>query len=244
MNKVIISVLLGLYSTVAIADPAPTVVELFTSQGCSSCPPADDNLAELAQRPDIVALGFHVTYWNNLGWLDPLSATWATARQYEYAASLGRSNVYTPQMMIDGTEDVVGSDTESLQRILGRSRQLAAARKLITLRKIGTRLEISIPLASRPLSPATIYIAAYDPARLTDVQAGENDGRKLRDANAVRIFQPIGKWDGSASVKTIDLSALGIAPAMGIAVFVQLGSSADMPGAIVAAGKLDPVPPT
>src|SRR5258705_7342610 len=133
MNKVILSILIALVSTPAVAAPAPTVVELFTSQGCSSCPPADDNLAELAQRPDIVALGFHVTYWNNLGWIDPLSATWATARQYEYATSLGRSNVYTPQMMIDGTENVVGSDTESIQRVLGRSRELASTRMFIAL---------------------------------------------------------------------------------------------------------------
>src|SRR5690348_4653604 len=94
----------------AIAAPRPIVVELFTSQGCSSCPPADALLNELAQRPDVVALGFHVDYWDYLGWKDPLSAPGSTQRQRDYARLLNQPTIYTPEMVIDGHLQLVGSD--------------------------------------------------------------------------------------------------------------------------------------
>src|SRR5271170_5992611 len=86
----------------ALADNRPVVVELFTSQGCSSCPPADAVLAELATRKDVLALGFHVDYWNGLGWRDPLSGPGSTARQNDYAAQFGRRGIYTPRIVVDG----------------------------------------------------------------------------------------------------------------------------------------------
>ena len=242
MKKSIILVLAILASSPAAAGPAPSVVELFTSQGCSSCPPADANLAELARRSDTVALGFHVTYWNNLGWIDPLSTTWATARQNAYAAALGRYQVYTPQMMIDGTADVVGSDDAALQKALDLSRAAAGRRVAVALKRSGNRLEMAIPAATFGPGHATLIIAGYDTPHVTDVQAGENDGRKLRDVNAVRVFQVAGSWDGLATTRTVDLAALGISSAMGVAVLIQLGPLDAKPGAIVGSGKLDPAP--
>jgi hypothetical protein len=229
-------------SAPALADPAPTVVELFTSQGCSSCPPADASLAELAKRPDIVALGFHVTYWNNLGWIDPLSTTWATARQNAYAASLGRYQVYTPQMMVDGTMDVVGSDDAALRQALERSRAAAARHVALGLHRSAGRLELTIPALPLPSRPATIIVAGYDPPHLTKVEAGENDGRELRDVNAVRVFQVIGSWDGTRTTRIVDLAGLGISPAMGVAVLIQLGPLDARPGEIVGSGKVEPAP--
>jgi hypothetical protein len=245
MNKgilILLPAVMAMASTPAMAGPAPSVVELFTSQGCSSCPPADMNLAELAKHPDVVALGFHVTYWNNLGWIDPLSTTWATARQNTYAAALGHYQVSTPQMMVDGTMDVVGSDDVALRQALDHSRDMADRRVSLDLRRSAGHLEIAIPALKLSSTPATIIVAGYDRPHVTNVQAGENDGRKLRDANAVRVFEVIGSWDGSAATHTVDLAAIGISPAMGVAVLIQLGPIDARPGAIVGAGKLDPAP--
>src|ERR1700736_1842766 len=106
----LLSLGLAVVVTPAAAGERPIVVELFTSQGCSSCPPADALLAELAQRPDVIALGFHIDYWDDLGWKDPLSSPAATARQRDYARQFGRRQVYTPQLVVDGAEEAVGSD--------------------------------------------------------------------------------------------------------------------------------------
>jgi hypothetical protein len=122
------SLLTGLLAATALAVPPalaaerPVVVELFTSQGCSSCPPADALLSTLADRPDVLALAFHVDYWNRLGWTDPFSGPWATARQTAYAAQLGSDQVYTPQAVIDGRSDVVGSDREALEAAIATAR--------------------------------------------------------------------------------------------------------------------------
>src|SRR5580692_5861470 len=107
-----ISVLLALLlsSVAAFAETRPVVVELFTSQGCSSCPPADKLLGELAQRGDVIALGYHITYWDGAQWRDPLSRPESTERQQAYDQALTRGQIYTPQMVVEGTEDVVGSD--------------------------------------------------------------------------------------------------------------------------------------
>src|SRR5215831_16018900 len=101
------------------APPAgPVLVELFTSQGCSSCPPADQLLGELARRPDVVAIGFHVDYWDYIGWKDPYAGPWATKRQRSYAHSLGLHMVYTPQVVVDGGADAVGSDRAAIDRLI------------------------------------------------------------------------------------------------------------------------------
>src|SRR5271154_5041503 len=94
----------------AMSEPRPAVLELFTSEGCSSCPPAEELVAQLAQRPDVLPLSFHVDYWNDLGWRDRFTFSQATPRQRAYAANLRRDSVYTPQAIIDGTADYVGSD--------------------------------------------------------------------------------------------------------------------------------------
>ena len=111
---------------VALADTAPTiVVDLFTSQGCSSCPPADALLVELARdRPDVLPLAFHVTHWNNLGWQAPFSFAGAADRQRRYAVTLGLDTIYTPQMVVDGRTDVVGSDRPAVWRALQRAASL------------------------------------------------------------------------------------------------------------------------
>ena len=102
----------------SVAEPAPVVVELFTSQGCSRCPPADAYLAELARRPDIVALSFHVDYWNYVGWRDPFSSTRWSKRQRDYGASLNRRFVYTPQIVVDGRDESIGSRRPRVEALI------------------------------------------------------------------------------------------------------------------------------
>src|SRR5215469_3910472 len=100
------------------ADEPPIVVELFTSQGCSSCPPADKYLGELAKRPDVMALAFHVEYWNYIGWADPYSKPWATRRQHDYSAKLKQRFVYTPEMVVQGAAEGVGSERDTIEALI------------------------------------------------------------------------------------------------------------------------------
>jgi hypothetical protein len=133
MNRILLAGLAQLsvvgasFAVPALAESRPVVVELFTSQGCSSCPPADALLNELAGRKDVLALGFHVDYWDRLGWKDPLSTTGATMRQHDYAAEFGRNEVYTPQMVIDGKRQAVGSNRAAVLQAITEAQPISAA---------------------------------------------------------------------------------------------------------------------
>jgi hypothetical protein len=186
--------LASLLSAPAIAqDAPPVVVELFTSQGCSSCPPADAFLTDLArQRRDVLPLAFHVTYWDYLGWKDPYSLDAATARQRDYARHLGADGVYTPQMVVDGTKVFVGSDRrEGLGAIAG-----AAAKSVpVTLARDAGALVVTVGSGA---GTAQVLLVGFDPSHDTPVGRGENTGRTLRETNIVRSLTAIGAWTGSA----------------------------------------------
>jgi hypothetical protein len=180
-------------ATAGQAQEPPTVVELFTSQGCSSCPPADAFLTDLAhQRHDVLPLAFHVTYWDSLGWKDPYSLDAATARQREYARHLGDDGVYTPQMVVDGTTGFVGSD-----RARGLSVIAAAAHKSVpvSVARDGQTLLIKVGTGT---GQARVLLVGFDPAHQTPVGRGENSGRTLLESNIVRSLTPIAAWSGSA----------------------------------------------
>jgi hypothetical protein len=175
------------------AQEAPVVVELFTSQGCSSCPPADAFLTELAhQRRDVLPLTFHVTYWDYLGWKDPYSLDAATARQREYARHLGEDGVYTPQMVVDGSKGFVGSS-----RAEGLTAIAEAARKQVPV-SVARDAGSLLIMVGAGLGKAQVLLVGFDRTHETPVGRGENRGHTLLESNVVRSLTPIGAWSGSA----------------------------------------------
>jgi len=199
---------LGLLPWSASAGPRPVVVELFTSQGCSSCPPADALLAELAKRPGVIALGFHVDYWDHLGWKDPLSSPAATARQRDYARQFGRNQVYTPQLVVDGAEEAVGSDRGAVLGALGQAKPEAAAP--VTFADGQVRIGAG-------KGRGKVLLARFAQKRTSHVSAGENAGRTLDDVNGIEALMPLGAWDGASVSFPVTVPGTG----KGIAVLVQ-----------------------
>lgn len=174
----------------ARADGTPVVLELFTSQGCSSCPPADALLGRLAQRPDVIALAWHVDYWDNLGWHDRFASRQATARQQAYARELG-GEVFTPALVVNGANIVVGSDQSAVETAIRAAATLAVP---VTVRPAEQGLTVDVGAGPSGLRALCI---SYDPRQATDVSAGENDGARLREYRIVRQVEVLGEWDGS-----------------------------------------------
>jgi hypothetical protein len=174
----------------------PVVVELFTSQGCSSCPPADAIAADLAaNRPDLLALTFHVTYWNNLGWQDPFSFAGATDRQRRYVALAVSPQVYTPAMVVDGRIDVIGSDRPAVAASLVRARAEAQTAAAVAVVRAGNAMMISI---GEGTGNGNVMLIGYDRRHQTHIGRGENGGRTLVEANIVRSITAVGTWSGQA----------------------------------------------
>ena len=214
----------------------PWAVELFTSQGCSSCPPADAYLGSLARRPDIVALSYHVDYWDYIGWKDPFATRDTTERQRAYARVLKQRYVYTPEMVIDGIGHDTGRERGPIEALLGEAQRRSPQRATPELsRAVGGPL--TIKLAAFPLDghPADVTLAIYDRRHSTPVASGENQGRMLENFNIVRHLEVLARWDGSAADWTIDAGRLQ--PGQGAAVIVQ---GADH-GPVIGCNKLEPM---
>src|SRR5262245_52603103 len=178
-------------------DKRPVVVELFTSEGCSSCLPADAFLGELTKRPTVVPLAFHVDYWDYIGWKDPYASPAFTQRQHDYVTALGLHMPYTPQMVVDGHTDVVGSERDDVEAAIGKAG--AQPKLAVSIEKDGAGYRAVIPAADAPAGgPATVWLALFDSQRETRVARGENGGRMLKEYNIVREWRQIGSWDGHA----------------------------------------------
>jgi hypothetical protein len=180
----------------AAAQPAtrPVVGELFTSEGCSSCPPADAKVAELARtRPDLLLLTFHVTYWNNLGWHDPFSFEAATQRQRRYVALGVSPEVYTPALIVDGKFDAVGSDGATVDHALRQAALSQEAGAPIDVQRGPTGLTVSVGAGT---GNGTLLLIGFDRLHQTPVSRGENGGRTLEEANIVRSMSVLNTWSG------------------------------------------------
>jgi hypothetical protein len=207
------------------------VVELFTSQGCASCPPADAFLAKLATKPGIIALSQHVDYWNYLGWQDPFSSAGATSRQNAYRESLKTRFVYTPQMVVDGAHEAVGSEREAVYALIEKAQRKEKLAIAASLSGAGT-LRVSISSGTKPEIPATVWLVFYSAREMTTISAGENRGLLLTNANVVRSMRWIGTWNGAALVLNVPFEEIEPPNAGGCAVLVQVGETGRIVGAV------------
>lgn len=202
-------------SSAASAQPRPLVLELFTSQGCSSCPPADAYLGQLSTRPDVVALAFHVDYWDELGWRDRFALPQSVARQNIYARNLHRASVYTPELVIDGRTDAVGADGRAV------TNALAAPRTGASLSVAVQEGELLVDVGAQPdAAHCDVLLVAYLRHAVSAIGRGENAGRNLEEFNIVREVRPLGTWHGEAKAFHVPLAALA-RDATDVAVLIQ-----------------------
>ncbi len=180
------------------AEGGPVVVELFTSQGCSSCPPADALMHELAKRDDVIGLALHVDYWDYIGWKDEFADPSHTERQRGYARQGGRTMIYTPQLVINGQEDVVGAKGRELSRLIDDYLSAKPVAAIITARNEGG-LTITVS-PQQPLSENIfdVQVVQYSPLLHASITRGELAGRDLDYSNVVESWDIVGKWDGAA----------------------------------------------
>lgn len=205
------------------------VVELFTSQGCSSCPPADALMVDLARMDGVMALALHVDYWDYIGWADVFARPGHTERQQDYAVAAGERTIYTPQFMIGGLDAVVGADAMAVMDAIRTHSDLAPTLRL-NAQKSGGQVAIRAERLG-PTEPLVIYLVRYLPAEDVEILTGENAGMTLTYANIVTDWQLLGRWVGDAPL-ALDAEMPGNAPAV---VILQT----EGPGLIRAAVRVD-----
>jgi len=190
-----VALVFGFLPAMASAGGRPVVVELFTSQGCSSCPPANAFLNEMSKgRADVLPLAFHVTYWDRLGWKDPFSLDAATARQDRYGHRFGDGS-YTPEIVVDGSVGLVGSHRDEVNAAIDRSKRDQRTAADVSVRKTGDNVVVRVGSGN---GSATILLIGFDHEHITKIGRGENGGRTLAEENVVRSIRPVGDWSGKA----------------------------------------------
>jgi hypothetical protein len=224
---VFLGLALLLSAGVVDAQPRPTVVELYTSEGCSSCPPAEAQIGKLATHDDIIALAFHVDYWDDLGWRDRFGLPEAVTRQRQYAHTLHLPSVYTPQLVIDGQRDLVGGGDGIGSGSGGGSGN-----------KPGVPLDVAVhndslivTLGAQQQSVVCdVLLLGYLPEAASKVTRGENAGRELHEFNIVRSLRTLGSWQGEGRTFSVPLSAIA-ADATAVVVLVQQRDQGPIVGA-------------
>ncbi|WP_144186598.1 DUF1223 domain-containing protein [Elioraea rosea] len=195
----------------------PILLELFTSQGCSACPPADRLLASLAARDDLLVLSFHVAYWDHMGWSDPYAIPASARRQRGYARAMRSRSIYTPQLVVQGSSAVVGSDGPRIERLLADAAPTVAL--AISREMAGTeRFVISVPKVADVAIPLELWVVLYTRHGGGFVAGGENAGRTLEHANIVRQAGIVAVVEETPAVVTIDRPSL---EADGVALILQ-----------------------
>ncbi len=226
--------------TPALSTPLPSepavVLELFTSQGCSSCPPADTLLQRLSDREGVLALSLPVDYWDYLGWKDTLASGANSTRQRAYAEQRGDRSIYTPQMVINGGEHVVGSNAVAIDEAIMRAEPFTSQVET-SVTDMAMEVHVSGALPDRARM-ATVYFSMLDDRVDVAINRGENSGETVTYVNVARQMQPIGMWDGSAQVFRIPLSEIRNTGLARGAVIVQLETE-DGPGRIIGARTID-----
>jgi hypothetical protein len=235
LMKHVLSAALAIYvafSSPLLAQDSPVVVELFTSQGCSSCPPADKLMQKLAARDDVIALSLHVDYWDYIGWKDVFADPENSRRQRLYAQEYARSSVYTPQMVVNGQEDVVGTRSMELADLISKHKA-APQHVRVQATRNGSKVVVQVENTdgSKIDGPLIVQLVRYTPQHEIDITRGENAGKRLKYTNVVDELSVIGRWNGRTAQKFSARLEDG-APAV---VLVQRKG----PGAIVGAARVN-----
>jgi len=220
----------------AAADPR-AVVELFTSQGCSSCPPADKVIGDLARDSSVIALSLPIDYWDYLGWKDTLADSRFTARQRAYSRARGDREVYTPQAVVNGSVHVIGSDREAIEGAIEETAQRGAAMSVpVRLSIEGQELTVSVSAANEhtPRKHGEVWVCSISRAVPIQVGRGENGGRELTYYNVVRGVLKLGDWTGASASWSVPLEKIAREGVDGAVVYVQDGSR-DRPGPMLGA---------
>lgn len=224
---------LSLTGVLAGEAPRPIVVELYTSQGCSSCPPADALLGQLAKRPDVLAMSLPITYWDMLGWKDTLANPENTARQKSYSKAMGKGGIYTPQIIVDGLTDVVGSRDAGVKSAIA-ARKADEMTVPILLKPDGHEVHVSIgsgKLAGGKPADATVWVFHILSSATVAIGKGENEGRTMTYKNVVRDLKPAGAWKGEALAIDLPRHDPSDPPHDTLAVVVQQGGYGRVLGA-------------
>jgi hypothetical protein len=227
----------------AIVEPALSgetraVLELFTSQGCSSCPPADKLLGELASDPSLISISLPIDYWDYLGWKDTLADPRHSARQRAYSGVRGDREVYTPQVVVNGSVHALGSSKNSIEKAVAKSRVNPATLSLPVQASFANGvLSVSLPERGGLSTSAEIWITAVSHAVSVTIQRGENRGKTITYHNVARRWLRLGQWQGKANSWTIPLRDFAADGVDGASVFVQSGT-VEKPAAILGATSL------
>ena len=231
---------LGICAIVAVIRPAhaepKAVVELFTSQGCSSCPPADKVLGELAKDPSVIALSLPIDYWDYLGWKDTLADSRFSARQKAYSYMRGDRDVYTPQVVVNGAAHVIGSDRTRIEGAIKDTGKTGGVMSVpVTMTLSGKQLTVSVA-AGKETTPAQgeVWLCSVSKAVPISISRGENRGREVIYHNVVRNILKVGEWNGSSESWTVPLDSVMRDGIDAAAVLVQDGSR-DKPGPMLGA---------
>ncbi|MEH7829200.1 DUF1223 domain-containing protein [Gemmobacter denitrificans] len=233
MKMMAIGTACGLFAALAQAAAAqdrPVVVELYTSQGCSSCPPADDFFATLAADPGVIPLALHVDYWDYIGWADAFASPHFTARQKAYARASGSRTIYTPQLIIDGGTRIEGNEPERVLEAIANARAVPPAFDL-TLTREGGSLRIRASARPGAVQPVKVQLVRYHDEETVSIDRGENAGRTVTYRNIVTDWQPVADWAGEPPLD-LAVKLEGEGPAV---VILQSAGPAD----IVAAARID-----
>jgi len=226
--NIVFGAALLLFPAVSKAE-SPVVVELYTSQGCSSCPPADRLLASLATHDDIIALALHVDYWDYLGWADDFAKPEYSNRQRQYAGAWSERSVYTPQMVVQGVNYMVGSRNDEIQRQIMQAGS-SAPKATVTARNDGRGIHIRMEALQGEATEADIFLVRYSEHETVVIERGENAGRTIEYVNIVKSWETLGRWDGKGAANV----SVPQAEAGEYVVIIQ----APGPGEIYAATKL------
>ena len=232
---------LGICAIIAVirpvhADPR-AVVELFTSQGCSSCPPADKVIGELAKDPSIIAMSMPIDYWDYLGWKDTLADSRFSARQKAYSRMRGDREVYTPQAVINGSVHVIGSDLVGIENAIGTTSKEAGVMSVpVSMTQSGKQITVSVAATSKAhaASHGEVWLCGISKAVPISIGRGEIRGREVTYHNVVRNLVKVGDWNGKSESWTVSLDSVAHDGVDGAAVLVQDGNR-DKPGPMLGA---------